>query len=180
MSDLSIEQVAVLAAQNDLPIPSLDVDAIVTSTSAITSPGMYRRDSGPVSSKRNAQPAFSDDPWTTPFPTTGEASGAGSLLNGAPSSLSGTGMPKDWWRRQERVQIRLLGPQGFILNRYMVYEVSTEVSAATFCFVISVSELALRSEVRLSNDDTPSLPSSGTCSLDGILSVYYHSCHQNV
>lgn len=179
MSDLSIEQVAVLAAQNDLPIPSLDVDAIVTSTSAITSPGMYRRDSGPVSSKRNAQPAFSDDPWTTPFPTTGEASGAGSLLNGAPSSLSGTGMPKDWWRRQERVQVRLLGPQGFILNRYMVYEVSTEVSAAIY-FVISMPEVAWRSEVRLSNGDIPSLPSFGMCSFDGILSVYYHSCHQNV
>lgn len=179
MSDLSIEQVAVLAAQNDLPIPSLDVDAIVTSTSAITSPGMYRRDSGPVSSKRNAQPAFSDDPWTTPFPTTGEASGAGSLLNGAPSSLSGTGMPKDWWRRQERVQVRLLGPQGFILNRYMVYEVSTEVSITIFCIVFAVLELASCSEVPPSKGDIPSLPFSGMCSFVGILSVYYHSCHQN-
>ena len=58
----------------------------------------------------------------------GEPSGAGSLINGAPSSVSGTGLPKDWWRRQERVQVRLLGPQGFILNRYMVYEISTDVS----------------------------------------------------
>jgi sorting nexin-8 len=52
----------------------------------------------------------------------------GSLTNGAPSSLSGTGLPKDWWKKQETVNVNILGQQGFILNRYTVYEVISEVS----------------------------------------------------
>lgn len=50
-------------------------------------------------------------------------------MNGAPSSLSGTGLPKDWWKKQENVNVNILGQQGFILNRYTVYEVLSEVSA---------------------------------------------------
>jgi sorting nexin-8 len=52
----------------------------------------------------------------------------GSLTNGAPSSLSGTGLPKDWWKKQETVNVNILGQQGFILNRYTVYEVISEAS----------------------------------------------------
>ena len=38
-------------------------------------------------------------------------------------------MPKDWWKKQEAVKVTILGHQGFILNRYLVYEVTTEVSS---------------------------------------------------
>jgi sorting nexin-8 len=36
-------------------------------------------------------------------------------------------MPKDWWKKLEKININILGHQGFILNRYMVYEVVTDV-----------------------------------------------------
>ena len=65
-----------------------------------------------------------------------DVGGGVSLTNGAPSSVSGTGMPREWWRRQERVQVKLLGPQGFILNRYMVYEISTDVGVVSWFFIV--------------------------------------------
>ena len=40
-------------------------------------------------------------------------------------------MPKDWWKKQEKVTITILGQQGFILNRYTVYEVATDVRILT-------------------------------------------------
>ena len=49
------------------------------------------------------------------------------MITGAPSILSGSGMPKDWWKKQETVHITILGQQGFILNRYLVYEVASDV-----------------------------------------------------
>jgi len=44
-----------------------------------------------------------------------------------PSSVSGTGLPSGWWKRQEKVTVQFAGQQGFVLNRYMVYGISTEV-----------------------------------------------------
>jgi sorting nexin-8 len=122
--DVSIEQVADLASQNSLPEPSLDLSSLQSSTSAFTSPTI------PI--PRSPAPNYSaDDPWnTTRFaPVPGSDGVRGSLMNGAPSSLSGTGLPKDWWKKQENVNVNILGQQGFILNRYTVYEVLSEVSA---------------------------------------------------
>jgi sorting nexin-8 len=55
--------------------------------------------------------------------------GAGGLNGGVapPSSVAGTGLPSGWWKRQEKVTVRFAGQQGFVLNRYMVYGISTEV-----------------------------------------------------
>lgn len=127
--DVSIEQVASLSTQNTLPEPTLDL-AKLQSTSAfnpITS--NYRQNS-----IRSPAPAYSsDDPWSTNprFPSAPSNNGvfgnaAGGFVNGAPSNLSGSGMPKDWWKKQETVKVTILGHQGFILNRYLVYEVTTE------------------------------------------------------
>ena len=80
---------------------------------------------------RPPAPAYSsDDPWATYGVTTPSVGGggAGSFRVGAPSGVSGTGLPRDWWKRQEKVTVTALGQQGFILNRYMVYEISSEVS----------------------------------------------------
>ncbi len=126
LPDLSIEQVVSLASQNALPVPKLDLDAIAPSTSTITAPPADRPIAPkPIRAPSN-QPAFNDDPWSTAPPYSVPAGNA-SVSNGAPSGLSGTGMPRDWWKRQERVQVKLLGPQGFILNRYMVYEINSDV-----------------------------------------------------
>lgn len=128
--DLSIEQVASLAAQDALPIPSLDLEAIVPTTSSFSPQPAYRRDSSSVTTppRAMAQPSYSsDDPWqTSRIPETN--GGNASLTNGAPSSVSGTGLPRDWWKRQDRVQVQMLGMHGFILNKYMLYAVSVDVS----------------------------------------------------
>jgi len=127
--DVSIEQVAALSSQNTLPEPRLDLDSLKPSVSTLTP--NYRQNSGPP--VRSPAPAYaSDDPWSVVRFNSGAPSGSGfegsrGILNGAPSSLSGSGMPKEWWKKQEKVNVTLLGQQGFILNRYMVYEVITEV-----------------------------------------------------
>lgn len=66
----------------------------------------------------------SDDPWQRVADTNG---GNTSLVNGAPSSISGTGLPREWWKRLERVHVQLVGMHGFILNRYMLYAVASDV-----------------------------------------------------
>ncbi|THH17794.1 hypothetical protein EW146_g3094 [Bondarzewia mesenterica] len=75
-------------------------------------------------------PAYStDDPWNSRFAPSGSTTTDGAqadVLNGAPSSVAGTGLPKDWWKKQENVSVNFLGQQGFILNRYMVYEIVTD------------------------------------------------------
>lgn len=95
---------------------------------------------------RASAPAYSsDDPWSAPsrLGATGggsanvnDTAGQASLTNGAPSSVSGTGLPRDWWKKQEKVAVNFLGQQGFILNRYMVYEVITEVSILTLAIIV--------------------------------------------
>lgn len=93
-------------------------------------------------------PAYSsDDPWNAnprypaaqgasggaaPF----DGSGADGLPNGAASSLAGTGLPNEWWKKQENIKVSILGQQGFILNRYTVYEVASDVSVSRVPSVI--------------------------------------------
>lgn len=108
-----------MSLQNTLPEPSLDLSRLQPSTSAFVSQG-YQQSTRP--------PAPSYDPWQFGAPTNSGFDARGNLTNGVPSSLAGSGLPKDWWRRQETVKVNILGPQGFILNRYMVYEIITDVS----------------------------------------------------
>jgi len=63
-----------------------------------------------------------DDPWTTPANIENVAPG----LPAPASRTIGTGLPKDWYRRQERVGVEVHGIEGFIFNRYTVYELTTE------------------------------------------------------
>lgn len=123
--DLSVERVAALAQDNALPIPDLDLSAVAPSTSAFS----YPSSPPPIRAPIPTRSYTTDDPWNISkfngAPTGG--SGSGSVANGVTSSISGTGMPKDWWKRQETVNVNILGQQGFLLNRYLVYEVSTDV-----------------------------------------------------
>ncbi|KAF8159437.1 hypothetical protein B0H34DRAFT_673811 [Crassisporium funariophilum] len=129
--DVSIEQVAALSSQNTLPEPTLDLDKLQTSVSTISprAPTPRKNSTLPV---RAPLPTYSDDPWnansrftgvpsTTPFGVAAEG-----MPNGTPSTLAGTGLPREWWKKQENVKVTILGQQGFILNRYTVYEVSTD------------------------------------------------------
>ncbi|KAF9223972.1 hypothetical protein BS17DRAFT_829865 [Gyrodon lividus] len=128
--DIGIEQVAALAAENNLPIPTLNLDSLQSSTSAFTSSySPYRQNTIRSSPHTYA----SEDPWSIPrySGTTGGVSDfnqprSATTINGASSTLSGTGLPKDWWKKQESVNVIIQGQQGFILNRYTVYEITTE------------------------------------------------------
>lgn len=109
-----------LAQQNALPEPKLDL-------AAISAPSTL-----PAYPKPRPQPAYaSDDPWGTsafsgaPAPVTNGTSAEAST-SGA-SMVAGSGLPKSWWTKQEKVTVNFAGQQGFLLNRYMLYELVTEV-----------------------------------------------------
>jgi len=132
---VSIEQVAALSSQNTLPEPTLDLNNLQPSSSILPSTAAASRKN--TSSTIHAPvPAYSsDDPWNTnprftnvPGPTAfGDI--VAPPLNGATSTL-GTGLPTEWWKRQETIKVELLGQQGFILNRYTVYEVTSDVRSS--------------------------------------------------
>ncbi|TFK29642.1 MVP1 domain-containing protein [Coprinopsis marcescibilis] len=129
--DVSIEQVAALSSQNTLPEPMLDLDRLQPSNSTF----------GPSTLRENIPPqpirGYTVDPWsasTTKYPTL-PAPGAYTTqtIGVAPASstgsnLAGTGLPDFWWQKQATVRVTLLGHQGFILNRYIVYEITSEKS----------------------------------------------------
>lgn len=110
-----------LAKENDLPAPQLDLGSIAPPSGF----AQYQPDIRSPAPTR----AYSDDPWSVPSVPSAPAQN-GSVTNGAPSSISGTGLPSNWWKKQETVAVNILGQQGFILNRYLVYEIATDVSAA--------------------------------------------------
>ncbi|KAG2011874.1 MVP1 domain-containing protein [Coprinopsis cinerea AmutBmut pab1-1] len=126
--DVSIEQVAALSSQNTLPEPSLDLDRLQASTSAFMPPSYKPTPPPPMR-------GFTVDPWgggrysaLPPSATYNQSVGAGPAppLSTTTSSVAGTGLPDFWWQRQEKVRVTLLGHQGFILNRYVVYEIVSE------------------------------------------------------
>lgn len=118
--DISVEQVAARAAENSLPEPFLHLDTLQPSTSALSSPyPTYRQ--------------ATLDPWSVPrFGSNGGGSdfaaprSATTINGGAASSLAGSGLPGEWWKMQDTVDVAIQGQQGFILNRYTVYEITTE------------------------------------------------------
>lgn len=158
-----MEQVALLAQQNTLPEPTLDLSLLSYSappppslsaaytnnqhsstahnslsgsaTAAPATATVVRRSTSTSTSATVVVPP-ADDPWMTGARYTGAGAGASPFgvggINGSggvapPSSVSGTGLPSGWWKRQEKVTVQFAGQQGFVLNRYMVYGISTEV-----------------------------------------------------
>ncbi|RDX48205.1 hypothetical protein OH76DRAFT_1405121 [Lentinus brumalis] len=122
--DVSIERVAALAQENALPEPTLDLGSLPPSQSSFHDIMQM-----PPPSTRGYS---AEDPWSSKFTTPAAAPKApalGSLNNGAPSNISGSGLPREWWKKQETVFVNILGQQGFILNRYLVYEVSSDRGA---------------------------------------------------
>lgn len=129
--DVSVEQVALLAQQNTLPEPTLDISVLSYNTAPSSALGYGQPSSGGTTSLRSS-PAVappSEDPWTTGRFGAGTSSPHtfGDLNGNAPSSVAGSGLPSGWWKRQEKVTIQFGGQQGFVLNRYMVYSITTEV-----------------------------------------------------
>ncbi len=137
-TDVSVEQVAQLAQQNTLPEPTLDLSLLSYSTAPSSAIGYANPSPGGPAALRSS-PAVApppDDPWTTG--RLGAAGGAssphpfGGLNGGAPSSVAGSGLPSGWWKKQEKVSVQFGGQQGFVLNRYMVYSITTGVRGSYF------------------------------------------------
>jgi sorting nexin-8 len=126
--DVSIEQVAALSSQNTLPEPNLNLDTLPSSTSTLNyTPNAQPQSSNPpVLAPSPMYPP--DDPWGAPRLSTGFDASRGFPNVGPSSALAGSGLPSEWWNKQEDVKVSILGQQGFILNRYTVYEVVTDVS----------------------------------------------------
>ncbi|KZT71962.1 hypothetical protein DAEQUDRAFT_763450 [Daedalea quercina L-15889] len=125
-----VERVAQLAQEDELPVPTLDLASLPPSTSAFNPYSM------PDVPRTVAPRSYSaEDPWSVPkFPqgtvtSPPAVNGTGSVTNGTPSSISGTGLPKEWWWKQETIHVNVLGQQGFLLNRYLAYEVTSDRGA---------------------------------------------------
>ncbi|KAL1747816.1 hypothetical protein HDZ31DRAFT_30940 [Schizophyllum fasciatum] len=123
----TIEQVAALSSQNSLPEPTLDLGTLAPSASTF-----YKPASPPIATPTPAYSSF--DPWgPSPFTSGGidharpaaTTSDIPALTNGASSNFTGTGLPSEWWRKLEKVQVSIVGQQGFILNRYTVYQITS-------------------------------------------------------
>lgn len=107
-------------------MPTLDLSSLAPSTSAFAPYG-----GADIRAPVPTRSYTTDDPWSVPKysnPPQADARDSAALTNGTTSTIAGTGLPKEWWRRQETVTVNILGQQGFLLNRYLVYEISTDVS----------------------------------------------------
>jgi sorting nexin-8 len=165
-TDVSVEQVALLAQQNTLPEPTLDLNllsyipapppslpaaytndqkpsAAHDTSSGSTAAAVVRSSASITSTSATVVAPPPDDPWMTGARYSGAGAspfGVGVINGGGgvapPSSVSGTGLPSGWWRSQEKVTVRFAGQQGFVLNRYMVYGISTEVRRSLITFFI--------------------------------------------
>lgn len=119
--DIGIEQIAVYAHNNTLPAPVLHLSSLLSASSTM-----------PHSAVSNA-PVYSEsaDPWNYRDPAiNGHSSSSASVpvpgLN-VPSSVTG-GLGTNWWKNQANVEISIVPEkQGFILTRYTVYMVQSDV-----------------------------------------------------
>ena len=128
--DVSIEQVAALASQNTLPEPSLHLDSLPSSTTNVAALQLARQN--PTRETSNRAPSYNpENPWNGAIP--GVTGPLHTPSSGGPSVVAGSGLPDGWWKDQAKVQVNLLGLQGFILNRYTVYEVVSNVSVKVSC-----------------------------------------------
>ena len=151
-----MEQVALLAQQNTLPEPTLDISLLSYNATTVPTTVAAAAASAPPPSLSYGQTASSssgsagtgsspsalrnavatDDPWRFGGAYPGGDGGGGGGMGGgmgggvnggAPSSVAGTGLPSGWWKRQEKVSVQFGGQLGFVLNRYIVYGIITEV-----------------------------------------------------
>ena len=134
---------AALASQSSLPEPSLDLSSLTSSAFTPNAPSLSGTlpsntsgDAPTVFSSGVLSPApqySSDDPWNTAFRSSqGHVNGSTAATV---TSLSGGGLPPDWWKRQESVIVNTAGQQGFLLNRHMVYSIITTVRVSSYlCF----------------------------------------------
>jgi sorting nexin-8 len=125
----TLDAVQTLAQKNELPQPAaIDITALQGSTIKATFPPPSR---GPVTAavvRGIPVPAYSTepDPWSAA--TRGLWNTNGTVpVGGAPaaSSILSSGLPPQWWKGMEQVNVTVHGQQGPFFNRFMVYSVQS-------------------------------------------------------
>ncbi|KAG8777436.1 Sorting nexin mvp1 [Serendipita sp. 405] len=106
---ISIENVAKLAQQNELPVPSLDASALAAIGSSTVKSSFPPPRPGPV---YNPDP----DPWT--LPSKGTWSGGSPIADAghATASIISSGLPPHWWKGQEQFILFSLIPEDLLYN----------------------------------------------------------------
>jgi len=129
LTELTIDAVHALAQKNELPIPTtIDVTTLQSSTIKSTFPPPSRGPTAAAGMSPGASvPAYSTepDPWS--------AASRGLWNNGilpiggvpATSSILSSGLPPQWWKGMEQVNVTIHGQQGMFFNRFMLYSVQS-------------------------------------------------------
>ena len=171
---------AALAAENNLPIPTLALNTLQPSSSIFPSSNVAFRQNTMTAIR--APTLAPDNPWNAPryLNEGGTASAPNQsrspITNGLSSTFAGSGLPSGWWKRQESVEVTILGQQGFILNRYTVYEIKSEVRCCTFHIGTTVISLYHSEQIRFTAG-TPNSYSCGIAWCGDILSVSCLNSH---
>ena len=98
------------------------------------------------------------------------------ITNGLLSTFAGSGLPNDWWKRQESVEATILGQQEFILDRYAIYEIKSEVRCCTFHTGTTAISLYHSEQIQFTAG-TPNSYSCGITWCGDILSISYLNFH---
>ena len=110
--DATIENVVSLAKDNQLPVPNLDTSALNTIAVSTVKSTFPPPRPGPV---YNTEP----DPWTVGSRGGWDTARAGN----ATASILNSGLPPQWWKGLEQINVTIFGQQGPFFNRYTVYSV---------------------------------------------------------
>ncbi|KIM25405.1 hypothetical protein M408DRAFT_210488 [Serendipita vermifera MAFF 305830] len=127
----TLDAVTSLAQKNELPTPTaVDVAALQSSTIKSTFPPPIRGATGGGPPPSVPAPAYSSepDPWSA------ASRGIWNAANGIPtagggvpatSSILSSGLPPQWWKGMDQVNVSIHGQHGLFFNRFMVYSVQS-------------------------------------------------------
>ncbi|PVF93930.1 hypothetical protein CPB86DRAFT_789597 [Serendipita vermifera] len=118
--DVSIENVASHAQQNELPVPNLDATALSSIATSTVKTSFPPPRPGPT---YNSEP----DPWTTSRGVWAGTSGiTANVTTGlASASILSSGLPPHWWKGLEQVNVTFHAQQGLFFNKYTLYSVQS-------------------------------------------------------
>jgi sorting nexin-8 len=128
--ELTLDAVQTLAQKNELPTPTaLDITTLQNSTIKATFPPPSRGPATAGVAPGLPAPAYSTepDPWSAASRGLW-STGNGALPTGgvpAASSILSSGLPPQWWKGMEQVNVTIHGQQGMFFNRFMVYSVQS-------------------------------------------------------
>jgi sorting nexin-8 len=126
----TLAAVQALAQKNELPHPTaLDITALQSSTIKATFPPPSRGPTTAGIAPGVPAPAYSTepDPWSAASRGLWNTSNGTVPVGGAPatSSILSSGLPPQWWKGMEQVNVTVHGQQGLFFNRFMVYSVQS-------------------------------------------------------